>query len=134
MRKQPTKEKLCTAHGYYEKTREDWRDDFIEQYHKYKPTSARLYGEMKEAGTPSWTTISKMFGIKRWRKWLEFCDITPYVHRPTVKPVLVGRSFTVPGNPKFEAYLNLYYGMSPDNPSLYEAQQRAQQEEFGHGA
>jgi len=83
---------------YYNKPKEEWRTLFINQYHKQKPVSSVEYDKNRPQNTPSWYTVSRMFGITGWYAWLLFCDITPYVNTRepprclTKKPALHVRS------------------------------------------
>jgi hypothetical protein len=108
-------QKLCSSKIYFTKTREDWHELFIAEYHVIKPGSAEEYNSNRPEGSPSWQTIAKMFEIIKWLDWLNFCEITPYVKkcepsRGSVSPTTIhitslitvtcaeGRSFTVTKN------------------------------------
>jgi len=99
--------KLCNSHFYYHKTREQWRDDFIEQYHANKPTTAAMYNQMRRSRTPAWVSVAGLFEITKWYDWLNFCDIEPYIgkrapERDKTKdpPIYLTREVNIPGNPK----------------------------------
>ena len=117
MGKRQVKEKLCNSQFYYRKTKEAWREDFIEQYHKNKPTSAALYNKKRAAGSPSWVSVAGMFGITKWTDWLHFCDIVPYIAGDGSRygtnrgmELRLTREFNIPGNPAFSAYLQERFG------------------------
>jgi hypothetical protein len=66
---------------YYNKTRDEWKEMFINEYHALKPTSSAEYDRSRKPNTPSWYTIAGMFGKKGWYEWLNLCDTAPYVNR-----------------------------------------------------
>ena len=72
---------LCSSKIYSNRTREQWKELFIEEYHSNKPTTAEEYNSTRKAGTPSWATVAKMFDITKWLDWLMFCDIVPYINK-----------------------------------------------------
>ena len=103
--------KLCNSQFYYHQTREQWREDFIEQYHANKPTSAALYNKQRKANTPAWVSVAGMFGVTKWYDWLNFCEITPYIgkrepRRDATKspPLRLTREVNIPGNPKLSKF------------------------------
>jgi len=58
-----TSKKLCSSRLYHQKTKDEWKDIFIRDYIKNKPRSAEGHNKARTKGTPSWQTISVMFGI-----------------------------------------------------------------------
>jgi hypothetical protein len=74
-------EKLCASKIYFSKTREQWQEFFISEYHRIKPGSAEEFNSKRPDGKPSWQTIAKMFGVIKWIDWLNFCGIIPYVNK-----------------------------------------------------
>ena len=83
------------------KTKEDWFDLFLLDYHKNKPCSAKEHNAKRTVGSPSWQTTAKMFGVVKWVDWLNYCDIIPYAlkreyNRNTVKtpPITVKSTLT----------------------------------------
>jgi len=68
-------EMMCASRLYYEKSEEEWMDLFIQDYIRNKPSSAEKYNKTRKQGTPSWQTISAMFGIRKWSEWLKHCGI-----------------------------------------------------------
>ena len=112
MPRKSRKIKLCNSHFYYHKTKEEWRDNFIEQYHANKPTSAALYNQRRKERTPAWVSVAGMFEITKWYDWLNFCDIEPYIgkrepRRNATKspPLRLTREVNIPGNPKLSQYI-----------------------------
>ena len=73
--------KLCNSKIYGSKSREEWQEIFISEYHKVKPGSAEEYNSRRSSGLPSWATIAKQFGITKWLDWLLFCEIVPYIRK-----------------------------------------------------
>ena len=71
------KSNLCSSKIYRYKTKEEWKQIFLNEYFEKKPLSANEYNRIREVGTPSWATVAKMFGVTGWLKWLEFCEIAP---------------------------------------------------------
>ncbi|MCL2854050.1 MAG: hypothetical protein FWE21_00360 [Defluviitaleaceae bacterium] len=61
---------------YSHQTKEHWQAQFIDDYIKNRPPSARQHNAVRTQGTPSWQTISTMFGIQKWRDWLKHCNLT----------------------------------------------------------
>ncbi|MCL2772992.1 MAG: hypothetical protein FWD71_06550 [Oscillospiraceae bacterium] len=83
--------KLCDSKDYYNKTKEEWQKIFISEYRKYKPHSAEEYNELRSKGIPSWQTVARLFGIKKWMNWIEFCDLERYAiynYKPKERPVI----------------------------------------------
>ena len=78
----PTK-KLCNSKIFAHKSRDEWRDFFVNEYHKIKPNSAEEYNSHRPVGSPSWATIAKLFEITKWVDWLLFCGIKRYTRKPS---------------------------------------------------
>jgi len=129
MTRKSRKIKLCNSQFYYHKTKEEWRDDFIQQYHGNKPTSAMLYNQSREEGTPSWFTMANMFGISKWYDWLNFCDIVPYIgkkaparSRAKSAPLTLTREINIPGDPAFSRFLEQHLETDTEEAgSVYKA-------------
>ena len=73
--------RLCPSRLYFHKTKEDWKGVFAGDYIKNRPGSAEGHNRARTKGTPSWQTISVMFGIRKWSEWLEFCGLEAYRNR-----------------------------------------------------
>jgi len=73
-------DRLCTSRIYFSKTKEEWMEIFIENYIRNRPRSAEEHNKMRSADTPSWQTISIMFGIDKWLDWLEHCGLEKCYH------------------------------------------------------
>ena len=71
--------KLCDSKIYSNKSRDEWQDLFVSEYHKIKPGSAEEYNARRPPGSPSWATVARLFGITKWLNWLIHCDIVPYI-------------------------------------------------------
>jgi len=104
--------KLCNSHFYYGKSKEVWQDDFIEQYHKNKPTTAAMYNRTRKKRTPSWGTVAKLFEIRKWYDWLNYCAVKPYIgkrepeHGKTKSiPIYLTREVNIPGDPKLSKFI-----------------------------
>ena len=74
-------QKLCESKIFSSKSREEWQELFIAEYHKIKPGSAEEYNTHRQKGSPSWATVARLFDITKWLDWLLFCDIVPYVRK-----------------------------------------------------
>lgn len=70
--------KKCTSKIYYQKTKEEWKTIFIADYMQNKPPSAEIHNMERTTGTPSWQTISIMFGINTWLDWITYCSLERY--------------------------------------------------------
>jgi len=104
--------KLCNSQFYYHKSKEEWRKDFIEQYHVNKPTSAMLYNSRRRKGSPAWVSVAGLFGITKWYDWLNYCDIEPYIGKRNPEqgktktiPIYLTREVNIRGNPKLSKYI-----------------------------
>lgn len=73
--------KKCNSKVYFSKTKEYWKENFIIQYHRVKPTSAEGYNRKRSESTPSWGTVAKLYNIDKWLDWLRFCNIIPYINK-----------------------------------------------------
>jgi len=111
------RKKLCNSQLYYHRSKEEWQDDFIEQYHKNKPSTAAMYNQTRKKGTPSWGAVAGLFEITKWLDWLSLCDIVPYIAKRQPRsgaaksiPLIVTREFNVPGNQKWSDYLQEQFG------------------------
>ena len=71
-------DRQCDSKIYYAKSREEWQEDFLEQFDVIKPYSAEVYNSKRCEGTPSWATVARLFGITKWLGWLSFCKVAPY--------------------------------------------------------
>jgi len=76
---------LCNSRIYYNKTRDAWKQLFISEYITNNPASAEDYNKKRPSNTPSWATVAKMFDVKKWLDWLEFCGIVPYINKRSPK-------------------------------------------------
>jgi len=108
----PSKIKLCNSQFYYHKTKEEWRDDFIEQYHINKPTTAAMYNQMRSKGTPAWVSVAGLFEITKWYDWLGYCNIEPYIgnrspERGKTKTISIylTREVNIPGDPELSKFI-----------------------------
>ena len=110
-------QKLCNSQFYYTKSKEHWRDVFIAEYRKNKPTSAELYNSTRSEGVPSWGTVAKMFGIGKWYEWLYFCEIVPFVGKREPKQgktksvqIRLTKEINIPGEPGLSALMMERFG------------------------
>lgn len=55
---------------YTIKSKQEWIDNFIEQFNKNKPISGREYDLKRDKGTPTWGTIARYVGVTTWTKLL----------------------------------------------------------------
>ena len=55
---------------YGGKSKEKWTEDFITQFAAIKPESAEQYDRQRRKKSPSWQTIAKYNGKKRWTELL----------------------------------------------------------------
>ena len=106
------KPRLCNSQFYYHKTREQWRENFVEQYHTIHATSAAMYNQKRQTGTPAWVSVAGMFDITKWYDWLTFCHIVPYIakrnpehRRVKTVEITLTREVNIPGDPKFSRFL-----------------------------
>ncbi len=47
------------------------------EYHRTKPSTSVVYNQKRTPGSPSWKTISRLFGVTKWVEWLDYCGIDP---------------------------------------------------------
>ena len=66
----PTSPRGYEPPPYGGKSKEDWTADFIAQFGAIKPTSAEQYDKQRRKNTPSWQTIARYNGEKRWAELL----------------------------------------------------------------
>lgn len=55
---------------YTIKSKQEWIDNFVEQFNKNKPISGREYDLKRDKGTPTWSTIARYVGAATWTKLL----------------------------------------------------------------
>ena len=55
---------------YTIKSKQEWIDNFVEQFNKNKPISGREYDLKRDKGTPTWGTIARYVGAATWTKLL----------------------------------------------------------------
>ena len=60
---------------YSYKNKNEWKTFFISEFIQNKPTSEEEYNQTRKNQTPTWDTIARMFGIKKWNQWLSFCEL-----------------------------------------------------------
>ena len=72
---------ICDALGtsnsspYGGKSKEKWTEDFIAQFAAIKPESAEQYDRQRRKKSPSWQTIAKYNGKKRWTELLSLLGL-----------------------------------------------------------
>lgn len=86
-------------------TEEDYKNIFIKQYQKHKPTSARKYDSLRDKGTPAWTTIILHCGLKTWEELIQFSGVKRY---SKISKTYQPREYTVIShNPTYEKLVKL---------------------------
>ncbi len=72
------KEKLCDSKIYYNKTKEEWLEVFKKEYERIKPTSSEEYNEKRKKELPSWGTVARLNGIKKYSELLKYLNLKVY--------------------------------------------------------
>ena len=85
----------CDCPRFAGRSREQWRDFFVEQFALLKEQTAENYNRHRPSGTPTWATVAGMYGCTKWSEWLRFCGLRPKVKRALLREKSVPQSFTV---------------------------------------
>ncbi len=70
----------------YTLSAEKIKKQFIDEYKKINPKSAREYNLKRTRGIPSWATVAGILGVKKWSELIKHCGVEQK-KRPTVKKI-----------------------------------------------
>ncbi|MCM1055137.1 MAG: hypothetical protein NC394_06410 [Bacteroides sp.] len=74
---------------------EEYREIFISQYNKHRPSSSSNYNKLKDSGTPCWSTIAYHCGLKSWSELLDYTKVERVCKKI---PLPIERKYTVTVN------------------------------------
>lgn len=57
---------------------QQWKELFIADFHRVKPTEQSAYNLNRARGLPTWATLGKMYGLHCWSALLAHCGLEPY--------------------------------------------------------
>lgn len=60
---------------YSAKTKQEWIDNFIQQFNKIQPKSAREYDTKRDKSTPTWITLARYSNVSTWKELLEITNL-----------------------------------------------------------
>lgn len=71
----PNNEKKANTSIYSIKTKQEWIDNFIQQFNRIQPKSAKEYDVKREKNTPTWLTIARYLNVATWKELLELTNL-----------------------------------------------------------
>ena len=71
----PSKNKKPATTIYSVKSRQEWIDEFVEQFTKIKPKSSREYNTKRDTSTPNWETIAKYLNVSKWSELIKITGV-----------------------------------------------------------
>lgn len=88
----PSEQRKTPKTKYNIITPEEYKEIFLEQYHKHKPTSSKQYDNQRDINTPCWTTIALHNGVSTWNNLISKFGVEKYYRKP---PEPIKREYTV---------------------------------------
>ena len=71
----PMKKRRANTTKYNFKTKEEWIQDFIEQYNKILPSTQKDYNTKRDKSSPTWNTIVRYCGFNNWNELIRFTKV-----------------------------------------------------------
>ena len=71
----------------YEKRKEQYTKDFLENYYRIKPKTSEEFNNKRKEGTKSWQTVAVHYNIKSWRALLKTFNLPIFVSYNIYKPM-----------------------------------------------
>lgn len=65
----------CPYTKFNLRTKQDWIENFKEQYISYNKPTETEYNKLREKGTPNTQTLAKIIGVKTWCEVLDYCGL-----------------------------------------------------------
>ncbi len=60
---------------YTVKPKEEWISDFVAEFNRIKPKSAKDYNAKRDPGSPTWLTIARYLKLSTWKDLLEITGV-----------------------------------------------------------
>ena len=60
---------------YSIKTKQEWVDNFIEEFNRIQPQSSKDYNAKRDPDSPTWLTIARYLGLSTWGSLLEYTHL-----------------------------------------------------------
>lgn len=70
----------------YKETVERIKKEFVKEYKRIAPKSAKEFNLKRHDGVTGWATTAKLLGVKKWSELLNSCNLFP-IKKTTVTKV-----------------------------------------------